>query len=125
MRSMLSRSQAALLGIRENILLAQQIVAGTTFESFEESRVLFYAATRCLEILSEAARRLPDDMRARYLLCLGAPSWMRGTIMDAGNFYRHAYRNVEEKFVWRTIHGSLGPLLTMVVHEIDALPEDP
>jgi uncharacterized protein with HEPN domain len=119
MRSMLSRSRAALLGIRENILLAQQIVAGTTFESFEESRVLFYAATRCLEIISEAARRLPDDMRARY------PALPWRAIMDAGNFYRHAYRNVEEKFVWRTIHGSLEPLLTMVIYEIDALPEDP
>jgi len=116
---MLSRSQAALLDIRENIVIAQKIVEGITFDAFEESRVLFYAATRCLEIISEAARRLPAEMREQH------PALPWREIMDAGNFYRHQYGNVAEKFVWRTIHESLAPLLAMISAEIKALPEDP
>lgn len=114
---MLSRAQAALLDIRENIDLAQQIVEGINFDSFEKSRVLFYAATRCLEIISEASRRLPADMRERY------PALPWREIMDAGNFYRHSYGKVAERFVWRTVHESLAPLLAMVSAEIGAFPE--
>jgi uncharacterized protein with HEPN domain len=109
---MLSKSQAALIDIRENILLAQKIVEGNDYQAFEASRVLFYAATRCLEIISEASRRLPEDMRMRH----SALPWR--DIMDAGNFYRHQYGNVSEKFVWRTINESLAPLLAMVSAEM-------
>ena len=65
MRSMPSKSQSALLDLRENVLLAWKITEGITVEECEDSRVLFYAATRCLEIISEAARRLLVDMRGR------------------------------------------------------------
>lgn len=45
-------------------------------------------------------------------------------IMDSGNFYRHQYDNVIERFVWRTIDQSLDELLVMVDTEIVALPDE-
>ena len=114
-----SKSRTASLDIRENILLAQTIVDGTTLEIFAQLRVLFYAATRCLEIISEALRRLPAEVRARH------PALPWRDLMDSGNFYRHQYGNVAEKFVWRTIRESLPPLLAMVDAEVAALTDNP
>jgi uncharacterized protein with HEPN domain len=93
------------------------MVKDMTLGEFERNRILFYAATRALEIISEAARRLPGKIRDRH------PHLPWREIMDAGNFYRHQYDNVVERFVWRTIHHSLGPLLDMIETEISALNE--
>ncbi|HYP57005.1 MAG TPA: HepT-like ribonuclease domain-containing protein [Beijerinckia sp.] len=100
--------------IRDNILLAQEFVAALTFEAFKESRLHFYAVTRALEIISEASRRLPDDLRERHA---NLP-WR--SIRDVGNFYRHQCDNVAESYVWATVHEHLPPLLVAVLAEIKA-----
>ena len=119
MRSMPSDlgTRDALLDIRDNILLAQQFVQGLTFDVFKASRLHFYATTRAIEIISEASRRLPDDLRARH------PDLPWRAIRDVGNYYRHAYDNVVEDRVWRTVQGDLTPLLEAVSREIAALDE--
>jgi uncharacterized protein with HEPN domain len=90
-------TRAALADIGDNARLAQSFVAGATLETFKRDRRTFYAVTRCLEIVSEAARRLPEALRARH------PNLPWRAIMDAGNVYRHEYGNVAEDFVWRTV----------------------
>ena len=112
-----SRTRAALEDIRDNIKIAQQAVSGVTFEQFEESRILFYAATRSLEIISEASRRLPQALMDRH------PDIPWRDIKDAGNFYRHQYGHVSENRVWRTIQQNLAPLLAIVETELDGLPD--
>ena len=92
-------------------------MAGISFNEFEKSRILFYAATRCLEIISEASRRLPVDLRDRH----SSLPWRQ--MMDAGNLYRHQYSNVAEHRVWRTIHENLPPLQTIVEAELDGLAD--
>ena len=76
----------------------------------------FYAVTRCLEIISEASRRLSLELKARH------PDLPWRAIMDAGNVYRHEYDNVEAAYVWRTIHAHLSPLLQAVNTEIGVPP---
>src|SRR2546423_8477320 len=107
-----SRARDTLLDIRDNILLAQQFTAGFTLETFQADRRTFYAVCRCLEIVSEAARRLPESVRTRHS---GLP-WR--AIMGVGNVYRHEYDNVVEAIVWRTVEHSLAPLLAAVEHEL-------
>ncbi|MGA3078402.1 MAG: hypothetical protein ABSG56_32575 [Bryobacteraceae bacterium] len=65
-----SDAATALRDIELNIDLATQFVAG------------LYTVTRCLEIIPEASRRLPDEMKARY----PAIAWknMAGTAMGRG-----------------------------------------
>ena len=111
------RTALALFDIRDNIHLARQFVSGLTLEAFEADRRTFYAVTRCVEIISEAARRLPPSLRARH------PDMPWRAIMGAGNIYRHDYDNVHEPIVWRTVQQSLGPLLTVVEDEIMRLPK--
>jgi uncharacterized protein with HEPN domain len=94
-------------------------VAGLTEDEFEADQRTFYAVTRCLEIISEAARRLSPELRSRY------PDLPWRAIMGVGNVYRHDYDNVAEDFVWRTVQHSLDPLLAVVEREIAGLAAGP
>ncbi len=78
-----------------------------------------YAVTRALEIISEASRRLPDDVRQRHAHL----PWR--SIRDVGNFYRHEYDNVLELYLWATVQDHLPPLLAAVEAEIAELKSGP
>jgi uncharacterized protein with HEPN domain len=75
----------------------------------------FYAVTRRLEIISEASRRLPEDLKARHSSIL----WKE--MAGAGNVYRHGYENVEAYDVWITIQDHMPALRTVVNAELAAL----
>jgi len=106
----------ALLDILDSIQLAREFTKELTFDSFKDSRLYFFAVTRALEIISEASRRLPDELKARH------PSLPWRDIRDAGNMYRHNYDNVAESFVWKTLREDLPPLLAVVLTELDTAP---
>jgi uncharacterized protein with HEPN domain len=105
----------ALFDIRDCILLARDFTEGLSYEEFKESRLHFFAVTRALEIISEASRRLPDELQNRH------PDLPWRDIRDAGNTYRHGYDNVVAAIVWQTLQEDLSPLLAAVVAEINAL----
>jgi uncharacterized protein with HEPN domain len=107
-----NRARLALTDIRENISLAEEFAAGLSIEALKADRRTFYAVTRCLEIISEAARRLPQSLRNRH------PELPWRAIMGAGNVYRHDYDNVAEEIVWRTVQQNLAALLTVVESEL-------
>jgi uncharacterized protein with HEPN domain len=88
---------------------------GLDYASFAESRRDIYAVTRAIEIISEACKRLPPELRARH------PHMPWRDIRDVGNFYRHQYDNVAESYVWRTAQDYLPPLLVVVLSEIAIL----
>jgi uncharacterized protein with HEPN domain len=67
-----------------------------------------YAITRCLEIISEASRRLLDELKARH------PHIPWREMAAAGNFYRHKYENVLPRRVWKMLQQDL-PLLRAVI----------
>jgi uncharacterized protein with HEPN domain len=56
----------ALRDIPHHIDLAQHFVVGLDRESFVDDTRTVYAVTRCLEIVSEASRRIPDAMKSRH-----------------------------------------------------------
>jgi uncharacterized protein with HEPN domain len=62
------------------------------------------AVVRCLEILSEASRRVPDAIRARH----ADVPWSR--IAGIGNILRHEYRSVSPDIVWRVTRENLSDL---------------
>jgi uncharacterized protein with HEPN domain len=75
----------ALRDILHHIDLAANFSAGFNRVSFTHDIKTVYAVTRCLEIISEASRRLPNDVKARH----PAIGWRQ--IAGAGNVYRHDY----------------------------------
>ena len=90
--------------ILHNIDLAESFMAGLDYDAFHRDRLRVYGVTRCLEIISEASRRLPDDMKARH------PSIEWKEMAAAGNIYRHEYEDVAERRVWNTVRVALPPL---------------
>ena len=111
---MLSNSAVtALLDIRANILLAKSFAAGLTLSDFIHSRKDFYATTRALEIISEAARRLDPEFRGAH----ADLPWKQ--ITGIGNVLRHNYEAVAENRVWATVEEYRDPLLAAVSAAID------
>lgn len=105
-----------LLDIQRHINLAQGFVAGVSYESFKDDTLRLYAVTRCLEIISEASRRLPDELKSRY------PSIEWRDMAAAGNIYRHQYEDVAASRVWQTLIVGLPKLLAVIERELP-MPE--
>jgi uncharacterized protein with HEPN domain len=105
----------ALRGILENIVLAQTFSQGMTLDEFKADRRTVYATTRCLEIISEASRRLTPELQKRH------PSidWIK--VAASGNIYRHGYQVVSDEILWNTLQQALEPLKVVVEGELRRL----
>jgi uncharacterized protein with HEPN domain len=101
--------------IRHHIAVAQTFVEGMSYDAFRDDLRTTYAVTRCLEIISEASRRLPDELKARH------PSIAWKNMAGAGNVYRHEYEDVAVSFVWVVLEDHLPPLRIVVEQELAAL----
>ncbi|HJY49639.1 MAG TPA: HepT-like ribonuclease domain-containing protein [Stellaceae bacterium] len=110
---------AALRDIAHHIDLALGFTAGFDYEAFVADPRTVYAVTRCLEIISEASRRLPDDLKARH------PSIAWRDMAGAGNIYRHDYEDVAARHVWDTLQIDLPPLLAVITQELATLDPPP
>src|SRR5580693_6977342 len=116
MQSMLSdRERSVLRDMLHHIELAERFVQGFDLESFGRDELHLYAATRCLEIISEASRRLPDELKTRH------PSIEWRNMAIAGNIYRHEYEDVAARRVWLTLTVSLPLLLDVIISELAGL----
>ena len=101
--------------IQEAIASIKRYVAGKTFEDFAADDMLRAAVERRLEIISEASRRLPPAMKARY------PDLPWPDIASIGNVLRHEYYAIDRDVLWRIATKDLQPLAAAV----DALLADP
>jgi len=52
--------------IRHYVLMAESFIEGLAYPDFANDVKTFLAVTRCLEIISEASRRLPQGFRAAH-----------------------------------------------------------
>jgi uncharacterized protein with HEPN domain len=98
-----SDTAAVLRDIERHISLANEFVAGLEYEAFRNDTRTVFAVIRCLEIISEASRRLPDTLKDRH------PSIPWKNMAGAGNVYRHEYEDVAAKLVWDTVQLALPP----------------
>jgi uncharacterized protein with HEPN domain len=106
------RTDGALRDILHHINLATHFVEGSDRETFRADVRVVYAVTRCLEIISEASRRLPNELKARH----PGISWKQ--MAGAGNVYRHDYEDVIAQLVWDTVQHALPPLRAVIEEEI-------
>ncbi|MHB8529007.1 MAG: HepT-like ribonuclease domain-containing protein [Caulobacteraceae bacterium] len=100
-----AQEELAWRAIEDNATLALSFVEGLTAAQFASDRRTFYAVTRCLEIISEAARRLRGAQQDR------TPHLEWRQIEDSGNVFRHAYQVVAEDRVWMTVRERLPALV--------------
>jgi uncharacterized protein with HEPN domain len=102
----------ALRDILHQIDLAQNFTHGQDQQTFSADIMRVYAVTRCLEIISEASRRLSGDLKARH------PGIARREMAGAGNIYRHDYEDVAAPRVWDTVQLALPPLRVAIEQEV-------
>ena len=101
-----------LYDIRDNIMRAREFVGSMDAEAFARDLRTFYATVRALEIISEASRHLPVEMKSRH----PRVDWI--AVRDAGNVYRHGYEVVTEERIWDTVTGQLSALEEAVLAEL-------
>ncbi len=85
---------------------ALTLTKGKSQAEIEADRVLTLALTHLLEILGEAANRVPPEERAKY----PAVSW-RGVIA-LRNRLVHGYDTVSIPILWRILCDDVPPLVT-------------
>jgi uncharacterized protein with HEPN domain len=97
-----------------NIDLAISFTQGFDYERFLVDMRTFYAITRCLEIISEASRRLSAETKVRH------PDIPWRKVSGSGNIYRHDYEDVAHRLVWGTVHEFLPALRGIAKTELAA-----
>jgi uncharacterized protein with HEPN domain len=90
--------------ILENIARIERYVGGLDEAALMLNDEKRDAVERCLERISEAARRLGDQAE---ILCPGLP-WP--DIRGLGNRLRHGYDSIDPEVIWSTVREDLGPL---------------
>jgi uncharacterized protein with HEPN domain len=87
---------------------AQAFVAGMSYEAFATDEKTAFAVVRALEIIGEAAKRVPQDVRDK---CPQTPWRSMSGIRDK---LIHDYISVNLEIVWKTVAEDLPVLLPQI-----------
>jgi uncharacterized protein with HEPN domain len=94
--------------IREAIAIVERRVSGKTLADLASDDVLRDAIERRIEVISEASRRLPENMKARH------PEVPWHNVAGIGNVLRHEYYSINIDIIWRIATQDLRPLAAAV-----------
>lgn len=93
-----------LIHILEAVDAIQNLLTGKTREQFAGDLALRLAIERAFEIVSEASRRIPQELKAQH----PQVDW-RG-MADLGNVLRHTYHRIDANRLWEIALRDLLPL---------------
>lgn len=96
--------EPTLIQMLDAIRYMRRFTANMTFASYQADAKTKLAVERCIEIIAEAARRLPQSVQATQ------PSIPWDDIKGIGNVLRHGYDSVEDKIIWSVVERHLAPL---------------
>jgi uncharacterized protein with HEPN domain len=103
-----------LLDILEAIAEIDEMLAGYHFEQFTTDKMRRMATERYLEVICEAARKLPDGIKQEERDI----DWRK--MNDFGNRLRHAYHETDAVIVWDVIQNHLPRLHSFVKRRVQA-----
>jgi len=99
--------------ILESISSIEKIIHGKSLEQFTSDVMLRMATERLLEIVCEASRRLPGELKQSS----STIDWQR--MIDFGNVLRHAYHAIRVDIVWDVVQNDLPTLKSFAVRNIE------
>jgi len=89
----------------DNAQKAIRFIDNLTLEQFEADEQVQYAVVRALEIIGEASKKIPDDVRQQYPeIPWRSMSGMRDKLV-------HDYFGVDVYVIWRTVKEDLPSML--------------
>jgi uncharacterized protein with HEPN domain len=77
---------------------AMSYVRGMSFEQYSSDRKTQRAVERCIEVISEGSRHIPDEMKAKR----ADIPWR--DVATIGDVFRHQYHTVAPRIVWDTVN---------------------
>ena len=99
--------------ILDNAEKARRFVLGVNFEDFRADDQKFYAVVRALEVIGEAARHIPRQLRDKYP---GVP-WSKMTGMR--DKVIHDYFGVDLEVLWKTVQQDLPAMQQAVAKMVE------
>jgi uncharacterized protein with HEPN domain len=90
--------------IRAAAAKAQAFVSGMSFDAFAGDEKTAFAVVRALEIVGEATKRIPQDVRDRH------PDVPWRAMAGIRDKLIHDYTSVNLAIVWKTVTEDLPPL---------------
>ena len=83
--------------ILNSILKIEEFIKGMTFENFQDDEKTIFAVIRALEIMGEAAKKMPQSVRNKH------PQIPWREISGMRDKLIHGYFGVDLKVVWDTV----------------------
>ena len=102
--------------ILQNIAIVAGAVSGRDLAGFTGDAVLRLAVERAIEIISEAVRHIPEEVRDKY------PDVPWRNIMAIGNKLRHEYHRVDADIMWDITQVHLKELRPVIEAIMQDLP---
>ena len=97
---------------------AEMTIEGVGFNTYEFVYHMPRTVERSIEIISEASRHIPREMKERY------PNIPWQQIAGIGNVLRHDYQVVDDHITWDVAKVHFPPLRAVVVEMLAGLPDD-
>jgi uncharacterized protein with HEPN domain len=94
--------------ILDNIDAVAEMMVGVDLATYRRDIKLRRAVERCVEIISEASRHIPDDLKIEH-----DQPWHE--IAGIGNLLRHHYERIDDFIIWKIATQSLPDLRKVIV----------
>ncbi|MEN6513803.1 DUF86 domain-containing protein [Methanoculleus sp.] len=91
---------------------------GMSYEEFSGDDKTVYAVTRALEVIGEAAKCIPREIRENY------PGYPWAEMAGMRDKLIHAYFGINRAIIWRTIRDDIPPLRSAMQALRDDLAAD-
>lgn len=102
------RIRLALDYMSEALADLETLTGGREQPDYLEDRIVQRAVERCLEVISEASRKLPETMKAAH------PEIPWRKVAGIGNVLRHDYDEVDAGVIWTAATVEVVPLRAVV-----------
>ena len=93
----------------------ESTVAGRSFAEYQQSWPTRRAVERGIEIISEASRHVPEDLKERH------PHIYWREIAAIGNLLRHEYGRIDDRIMWRVVQRYLPELKAAIAEMLQLI----
>jgi len=94
--------------ILQNMQDAEEFIQGFSYDQFAGDKKTLNAVTRSIEVIGEAAKRVPDEIRTKY------PFIPRKEMAGMRDKLIHSYFGVDREAVWLVVKARIPTLKPLI-----------